>query len=259
VAAFSTSVPNAFGLRPKRVSSSGSPTLLEASRAAALTRRQLPRRTGALAFKEGMTAIYNPDGVRVPCTVLLLDRVQVTAVKNRKIHGYWAVQVGLGWRNPKNITRPMLGHFEKGGVAPKKLLREFRVSDESGLLAPGTQITADHFSAGQFVDVRADCKGKGFAGGMKRWGWSGQPASHGNSLTHRAMGSAGQSQGGGSRVYPGKRMAGRMGGNQHTVQNLQVLRVDPDMGVVLVKGAVSGPKGCVVQLQDAIKKPMPAA
>lgn len=164
VAAFSTSAPNAFGLRPKRVSSSGSPTLLEASRAAALTRRQLPRRTGALAFKKGMTAIYNPDGVRVPCTVLLLDRVQVTAVKDRKRHGYWAVQVGLGWRNPKNITRPMLGHFERGGVAPKKLLREFRVADESGLLDPGTLITADHFSVGQFVDVRADSKGKGFAG-----------------------------------------------------------------------------------------------
>jgi large subunit ribosomal protein L3 len=111
-----------------------------------------------------MTAIYNPDGVRIPCTVLQLDRVQVTAVKDRQVHGYWAVQVGLGWRNPKNVTRPMLGHYENCGVAPKKLLREFRVADQSGLVAPGTQITADHFSVGQFVDVRANSKGKGFAG-----------------------------------------------------------------------------------------------
>lgn len=231
--------------------------LLEASRAAALARRQLPDRTGALAYKTGMTAIYTPEGVRIPCTVLQLDRVQVTAVKDRKTHGYWAVQVGLGWRNPKNVTRPMLGHYENCGVAPKKLLREFRVKDEKGLLSPGTQIKADHFLVGQFVDVRANSKGKGFAGGMKRWGWSGQPASHGNSLTHRAMGSAGQSQGGGSRVLPGKRMAGRMGGEQHTVQNLKVLKVQPELGIVVVSGCVSGPKGCVVELQDAIKKPMP--
>jgi len=231
--------------------------LLEASRAAALARRQLPARTGVLAYKKGMTAIYLPDGSRVPATVLQLDRVQVTAVKDRQTHGYWAVQVGLGWRNPNNITRPMLGHYENCGVAPKKLLREFRVQDEKGLLAPGTQINADHFLVGQYVDVRADSKGKGFAGGMKRWGWRGQPASHGNSLTHRAMGSAGQSQGGGSRVLPGKRMAGRMGGQQHTVQNLKVLHVEPELGVVVVNGAVSGPKGCVVELQDAIKKPMP--
>ncbi|KAF8544086.1 mitochondrial 54S ribosomal protein YmL9 [Trichophaea hybrida] len=255
---FSISASNSFGLRPKRVSSSGSPVLLEASRTAALARRQLPNRTGTLAYKTGMTAIYNLDGVRVPCTVLQLDRVQVTAVKDRQTHGYWAVQVGLGWRNPKNVTRPMLGHYENCGVAPKKLLREFRVADQSGLMPPGTQIKADHFSVGQFVDVRANSKGKGFAGGMKRWGWSGQPASHGNSLTHRAMGSAGQSQGGGSRVLPGKRMAGRMGGNQHTVQNLKVLQVQPELGIVVVSGSVSGPKGCVVELQDAIKKPMPA-
>jgi large subunit ribosomal protein L3 len=111
-----------------------------------------------------MTAIYTPEGVRIPCTVLQLDRVQVTAVKDRQTHGYWAVQVGLGWRNPKNITRPMLGHYENCGVAPKTLLREFRVKDQDGLLPPGTQITADHFIVGQYVDVRANSKGKGFAG-----------------------------------------------------------------------------------------------
>ncbi|KAI5784571.1 mitochondrial 54S ribosomal protein YmL9 [Geopyxis carbonaria] len=252
---FSTSAKCPFGLRPKRVSSSGSPVLLEASRAAALQRRQLPARTGALAYKKGMTAVFRETGERIPCTVLQLDRVQVTAVKDRALHGYWAVQVGLGWRNPKNVTRPLLGHYETCGVAPKKTLCEFRVQDQEGLLQPGTTIKADHFHVGQYVDVRAISKGKGFAGGMKRHGFSGQPASHGNSLTHRAMGSAGQSQGGGSRVLPGKRMAGRMGGQQHTIQNLKVLDIQPSLGIVVVSGCVTGPKGCVVKLQDAIKKP----
>ncbi|CCX34949.1 54S ribosomal protein L9 [Pyronema domesticum] len=255
-AQFSTSAPKAFGLKPKRTSSSGSPVLLEASRAHALSRKQTPTRTGVLAYKTGMTAIYDENGVRTAATVLQLDRVQVLATKHSKTHGYFALQVGFGWRQPKNITRPMLGHYEACGVAPKKELREFRVKDESGLLPPGTVLNADHFTVGQFVDVKANSKGKGFAGGMKRWGFSGQPASHGNSLTHRAMGSAGQSQGGGSRVLPGKRMAGRMGGQQHTVQNLKVLQVQPELGLVIVKGAVSGPKGCIVAVQDAVKRPL---
>ncbi|KAL7276553.1 hypothetical protein RUND412_000433 [Rhizina undulata] len=254
---FTTTPHNAFGLRPKRTSSSSSPVLLEASRAAALARRQLPTRAGALAIKRGMTAFYTPEGVRLPCTVLQFDRVQVTAVKTKQKHGYYAVQVGAGWKSPKNVTRPMLGHFEECGVAPKRFLREFMVKGEEGLLQPGTVITADHFVEGQYVDIRANGKGKGFAGGMKRHGFSGQPASHGNSLTHRAMGSAGQSQGGGSRVLPGKRMAGRMGGNQVTTQNVKVLKVDPELGIVILNGNVSGPKGCLVELQDALKKPPP--
>ncbi|TGZ82820.1 translation protein [Ascodesmis nigricans] len=161
---FSSTPARSFGLRPKRVSSSGSPHLLIDSRAAALTRRQLPTRSGVLAFKKGMTAVYLPDGTRVPCTVLYLDRVQVTGIKDVKNHGYWAVQVGLGWRRPSNVGRPMLGHYEKMGVSPKKLLKEFRVAGEEGLLPVGEEIKADHFKVGQFVDVRADCKGKGFAG-----------------------------------------------------------------------------------------------
>lgn len=147
-----------------RVSSSGSPVLLEASKSAALLRRNCPNRVGALAYKQGMTAVYKETGERIPCTVLQLDRVQVTATKERSTHGYWAVQVGLGWKNPKNVTRPLLGHYEVCGVAPKKILQEFRVKDQAGLLLPGTQIKADHFIVGQHVDVRANCKGKGFAG-----------------------------------------------------------------------------------------------
>jgi len=142
-------------------------------------------------------------------------------------------------------------------VPLKRHLAEFRVRNEDGLAAIGSVISADLFQVGQFVDARATTRGMGFAGGMKRWGFSGQPASHGNSLTHRAMGSAGASQGSGSRVLPGKKMAGNMGAERHTVQNLRVMQVDPENGIVVVSGAVPGPKYCIVQLQDAIKKPWP--
>ena len=155
------------------------------------------------------------------------------------------------------MTRPMRGHFAAHGVALKRHVAEFRVLDARGLPELGSIITADLFQEGQFVDVRANTKGKGFAGGMKRWGFSGQPASHGTSLTHRAMGSAGASQGSGSRVLPGKKMAGRMGGEQHTVQSLKVLKVDAENGIVVVNGAVPGPKYSIVKIQDAIKKPWP--
>jgi large subunit ribosomal protein L3 len=161
---FSQTAASAFGLKPKRISSSGSPVLLEGSKAAALERKRLATRTGVLAIKKGMTAIFNPNGRRIACTVLQLERVQVTGVKTRQTHGYYAVQVGSGWRSPRNVTRPMLGHFEAAGVAPKEHLREFRVKDESGLMEPGTVLGADHFIEGQYVDVRANCKGHGFAG-----------------------------------------------------------------------------------------------
>ncbi|PWW72719.1 mitochondrial 54S ribosomal protein YmL9 [Tuber magnatum] len=254
---FTTTIPGAFGNRPKRISSSGSPELLEGSKAAALERKRLATRPGVLAVKKGMTAIYKPNGRRIACTVLQLERVQVTAVKTRQKHGYWAVQVGSGRRGSKNVTRPMLGHFEAGGVAPKAHLREFRVKDESGLMEPGTTFSADFFIEGQYVDVRANCRGHGFAGGMKRHGFAGQPASHGNSLSHRAMGSAGQSQGGGSRVLPGKRMAGRMGGHQVTRPHVQVMGIDKELGTILLFGPVPGPKGCIVAVQDTILGPPP--
>jgi len=161
---FTTTVLNAFGNRPKRISSSGSPELLEGSKAAALERKRLATRPGVLAVKKGMTAIFKPNGRRIACTVLQLERVQVTAVKTRQKNGYWAVQVGSGLRSPKNVTRPMLGHFEGAGVAPKEHLREFRVKDESGLMEPGATFAADFFIEGQYVDVKANCKGHGFAG-----------------------------------------------------------------------------------------------
>ena len=263
--------------RPNRFNRSQDLPLLESTTAAALERKAytLPPRTGALAIKKGMSAIYDPEtGRRYPCTIVQMDRVQVVAHKTRKKNGYFAVQVGCGWRHPSNVTKPQLGHFAEQKVSPKRHLVEFKIKDESGLLGVGEIIKASWFQEGQFVDARANCRGMGFAGGMKRWGFHGQPASHGVSLTHRSLGSAGQSQGGGSRVYPGKKMAGRMGGQQVTVQNVKVLKVDDENGLVVLNGlcrwfsnfpqmlkgvigCIAGPDGCLVKLQDALKKPWP--
>ena len=225
--------------RPDRFNHGPDLPVLTSTSTAALERKAdtLPLRTGALAIKKGMTAVYDTEtGRRTPCTVLQMDRVQVVAHKTRRKNGYYAVQVGSGWKHPSNVTRPQLGHFAAHEVSPKRHLVEFRVKDERGLLGVGEMIGAGWFQEGQFVDARANCRGMGFAGGMKRHGFSGQPASHGNSLTHRAMGSAGQSQGGGSRVLPGKKMAGRMGGQQVTTQNVKVLKVDVEKGIVVLKG-----------------------
>ena len=237
----------------------GLPTL-GATAKAAFERREhnFPLRTGAIAIKKGMTGIYNPTTAkREACTVLQLDRCQVISHKTRPVHGYWAVQVGFGTKEARNVTRPERGHFAAAGVPIKKEVAEFRVKNAEGLPTVGSVISADLFQEGQFIDARGVTRGMGFAGGMKRWGFSGQPASHGNSLTHRAMGSAGASQGSGSRVLPGKKMAGRMGAENHTVQNLRVMKVDRENGIVVVQGAVPGPRNSIVKIQDAIKKPWP--
>ncbi|KAL2155328.1 hypothetical protein VTH82DRAFT_69 [Thermothelomyces myriococcoides] len=226
---------------------------------AALKRRErtTPVRTGVLAIKKGMTVFMGRRGARIACTVLQMDRVQTVLNKTRDTHGYWAVQVGMGERHPGNVTAPLLGYYEAKGMAPKEVLAEFRVRDESGLLPVGVQLLPDWFQVGQRVDVRGWSKGKGFAGAMKRHGFAGQEASHGNSLNHRTLGSVGPSQGSGSRVLPGKKMPGRMGGERVTVQNLPVLMVDNDLGIIVVKGCVAGPKGGVVMVQDACKKDPP--
>lgn len=157
----STSKVFALG-RPSQEKTHG--YLLESSQAAALLRKQLPVRAGVVATKKGMTALYQPTGERIPCTVLQLDRVQVMGVKRADKHAYWAVQVGTGYRKPGNITKPMLGHFYACGVSPKSHIVEFRVKGQEGLLPPGTVLKPDHFVEGQYVDVRANTKGKGFAG-----------------------------------------------------------------------------------------------
>jgi large subunit ribosomal protein L3 len=246
--------PNRFNQK-----TAGLPVLSQ-SPAAALKRKDLtlPLRTGALAVKKGMTALYDPEtGVRTPCTVLQLDRVQVVAHKTRAKNGYFAVQVGSGWKHPSNVTRPVLGHFTGAKVSPKRFVAEFRVKNEDGLLKIGQSIGPEWFLEGQFVDARANCRGMGFEGGMKRWNFKGQPASHGNSKNHRTMGSSGASQGSGSRVLPGKKMPGNMGGQQVTTQNVKVLKVDSEKGIVVLNGCIAGPEGCIVKIQDAIKKPWP--
>ena len=216
--------------------------LLQSTTAAANKRKEYttPLRTGALGIKKGMTAMYDTEtGRRSPCTVVQMDRVQVVAHKTERTNGYFAVQVGAGWKHPSNVTRPLLGHYAQNAVSPKRHLVEFKVRDERGLLGIGEIIGAGWFQEGQFIDAKANCRGMGFAGVMKKHGFHGQPASHGVSLTHRSMGSAGQSQGGGSRVYPGKKMAGRMGGQQVTTQNVKVLKVDQEKGIVVLHGEYS--------------------
>ncbi|KAJ2966352.1 hypothetical protein NUW58_g10682 [Xylaria curta] len=183
-------------------------------------------------------------GTRTPCTILQVDQCQVVASKTRAKNGYWAVQVGCGYKTPDNTTAPQLGYYEAKGMAPKRHLTEFR-------------LTPDWFRVGQFVDARSNSRGMGFAGGMKRHGFAGQEASHGNSKNHRTIGTNGPSQGGGSRVHPGKKMPGRMGNERVTVQNLRVLKVDNKLGIVVIKGHVAGPKGCIVKISDAIKKDPP--
>ena len=199
--------------------------------------RTMPLRTGVLGKKKGMSAIFDPEtGNRTPVTIVQLDRVQVVGHKTEAKHGYYAVQIGHGYRNPKNETRAMLGVYEQAGLSVKEEVVEFMVKDASGLPPVGTLLPPSWFRTGDFVDAKSNCKGKGFAGVMKKWGMKGQPRSHGVSLTHRSLGSAGQSQGGGSRVYPGKRMAGRMGGQQVTVFNCKIVQVDDANGLIILHG-----------------------
>ncbi|KAL9106400.1 MAG: hypothetical protein Q9227_008601 [Pyrenula ochraceoflavens] len=247
-----------------RFNNNTSATPLFSSPRAALQRKLdadvLPLRPGALATKSGMSSIFDPQtGTRSAVTILQLDRVQVTHHKTRKREGYFAVQVGSGAKTVDNVTKPLLGHFASAGTPAKRHVREFRVRGQAGLDgAPvGSWITASHFLPGQYVDAQSVSKGKGFQGVMKRWGMHGQDRSHGVSLAHRSMGSAGPGQGGGSRVYPGKKMAGNMGAEVRTQQALKVVSVDVGSGMVVVKGAVSGPRGGLVKLRDAVKKRWP--
>lgn len=203
-----------------------------------------------------MTAVWTQDGERIPVTVLEVDRLQVIDIRTKKKNGYDAVQVGMGSRNPKNISKAMLGHFARAQVHPKSKLVEFRTKGPVKSLVPGTQLFVDHFQEGAFVDIRGKSIGKGFCGVMKRWKFHGLPASHGVSISHRSAGSMGQSQDPG-RVLPGKKMAGRMGGKNVTIQNVPIIKIDHENGLILVKGPVPGPDKGYVTIRDAIKKTSP--
>ncbi|KAF1834954.1 mitochondrial 54S ribosomal protein YmL9 [Decorospora gaudefroyi] len=254
-------IKSTFKPKPDRFAHHPSKPALNSTSRAALERKahSTPLRTGLLALKKGMTAVYDPEtGKRAACTVLQLDRNEVVAHKRRDANGYWAVQMGAGQKEARNVGRPMLGHFAGAGVSPKRWVAEFKVRDEAGLqVAVGESVGANWFTPGQWVDIKAISRGMGFAGGMKRHGFSGQPASHGQSLMHRGMGSAGGSQGSGSRVLPGKRMPGKMGNESVTVKNLKVLQIDEPNGILVVNGCVPGPKNQIIRVQDARGKPWP--
>jgi large subunit ribosomal protein L3 len=213
-------------------------------------------RTGLLARKVGMTRIFGSDGSHVPVTVLQVEDNEVVATRTSESDGYTAVQVGTGKAKPKNVTKPMRGHFAKAKVEPKKVLREFRVAADA-IVEPGTRLSAAHFLAGQRVDVSGTSLGKGFAGAMKRHNFGGTRATHGVSVSHRAHGSTGQCQDPG-KVFKGKKMAGHMGAQRVTTHNLEVAGVDAERGLLLVKGAIPGAKGGVVQVRDAVKRARPA-
>jgi large subunit ribosomal protein L3 len=208
-------------------------------------------RTGVLAKKVGMTRVFAADGAHVPVTVLSLEGCQVVAQRTADRDGYVALQLGAGARKAKNVTQPMRGHFAKAKVEPKAKLVEFRV-DADKLVDVGMEITADHFVEGQTVDVAGVTIGKGFAGAMKRWNFGGLRATHGVSVSHRAHGSTGQRQDPG-KVFKNKKMAGHLGVERVTTQNLEVVRVDADRGLILLKGAVPGAEGAWVEVRDAVK------
>ena len=213
-------------------------------------------RTGVIAQKMGMTRVFDEFGQDIPVTVLKLDDVRVVAQKTKEKDGYNAVQLGYGKRKVKNVSKAMRGHFAKAKVEPSAKVMEFRVS-ENALVDAGVEITAEHFIAGQYVDVCAQSIGKGFAGGMKRWNFGGLEATHGVSISHRSHGSTGQCQDPG-KVFKGKKMAGHLGAERVTTQNIEVVSVDGERNLVLVKGSVPGAKNGYVRITDAVKKATPA-
>ncbi len=210
-------------------------------------------RTGVIAKKLGMTRIFNAEGVSTPVTVLSLDGCQVVGVRTPEKDGYAAVQLGAGVIKAKNVTKPLKGYFAKQQVEPRRVLKEFRVANDA-LLPVGSVIKADHFAAGQFIDVTGVTVGKGFAGAMKRWNFGGLRATHGVSVSHRSHGSTGQRQDPG-KTFKGKKMAGHLGQEQVTTLNLKLAAADIARGLLLVAGAVPGSDGGYVFVRDAIKKP----
>ncbi len=214
-------------------------------------------RTGLIAKKLGMSRVFEADGTHVPVTVLHVDGLEVVAVRTAEKDGYAAVQLGTGSVKAKNLSKPLKGHFAKANVEPKKKLAEFRVSEDC-LLSVGDKLSVEHFVPGQFVDVCGTSIGKGFAGVMKRHNFAGLEATHGVSISHRSHGSTGQRQDPG-KVFKGKKMAGHMGNERVTVQNLKVVSVDADKGLIMVKGAVPGSENGWVYVTDAVKKPATVA
>ncbi|MBM3609759.1 MAG: 50S ribosomal protein L3 [Alphaproteobacteria bacterium] len=212
-------------------------------------------RSGVIAQKVGMTRIFNDAGEHVPVTVLKMDGCQVVAHRTKEQNGYSAVQLGVGKAKVKNVSKAERERFARASVEPKMKVAEFRVADDK-LIPVGAEITADHFVAGQFVDVTGVSLGKGFAGAMKRWNFRGLRATHGVSVSHRSHGSTGNRQDPG-RTFKNKKMAGHMGAERVTTLNLKVVQTDPERGLVLVQGAVPGAAGGWIMVRDAVKRALP--
>ena len=213
-------------------------------------------RTGLIARKLGMTRLFNDDGTTTPVTVLHLDAVRVVAQRTAEKDGYTALQIGIGKAKAKNVSKANRGHFAKAGVEAPMKVTEFRV-DPAALVEPGTTLSGAHFVAGQKVDVTGTSKGKGFAGAMKRWNFSGLEASHGVSISHRSHGSTGNRQDPG-KTFKNKKMAGHLGVERITTQNLVIAGHDAERGLLLIKGAVPGSAGGYVLVRDAVKRARPA-
>ena len=213
-------------------------------------------RTGVLAKKLGMTRFFDEAGNHVPVTVLQLDGCQVIDHRTEERDGYVALQLGAGAKKVKNTSQAERGHFAKAEVEPKRIVAEFRVTKDD-LIDIGAEITADHFVVGQRVDIQGVTVGKGFAGAIKRWHFGGLRATHGVSVSHRSHGSTGQRQDPG-KVFKGKKMAGHLGQDNVTTQNILVWRIDAERGLIMVRGAVPGSEGSYVKVRDAVKKALPA-
>jgi large subunit ribosomal protein L3 len=212
-------------------------------------------RSGLIAQKVGLTRVFSDAGEQVGVTVHKVDNCQVVGQRTVEKNGYVALQLGVGMRKVRNTPRALRGHFAKASVEPKRKVAEFRVSPDN-LIEVGAELTADHFVVGQFVDVTGTSIGKGFQGVMKRWNFGGGRATHGNSVSHRVAGSTGQRQDPG-KVFKGKKMAGHMGDERVTTQNLKIVRTDPDRGLIMVEGAVPGAKGGWILVRDAVKRALP--
>jgi large subunit ribosomal protein L3 len=212
-------------------------------------------RTGVIAKKLGMTRVFAEDGAHVPVTVLQLDGCQVVGQRTQERDGYVALQLGAGMKKAKNTNKAQREAFAKLEVEPKAYVTEFRI-DADAMLDVGSEFSADHFVAGQKVDVQAKTIGKGFAGAMKRWNFGGLRATHGVSVSHRSHGSTGNRQDPG-RVFKNKKMAGHMGARNRTQQNLEVVRTDVERGLIFVRGSVPGHKGSWLLIKDAVKVARP--
>jgi len=207
---------------------------------------------GLVGRKSGMTRVFTESGDSVPVTVIEVEPNRVTQVRTLDSDGYTAVQVTTGTARQHRVSKPLAGHYAKANAAAGRGLWEFRVDDIEEGLTPGSELGVEQFEAGQKVDVRGLSKGKGYAGTIKRWNFRGQDNSHGNSISHRVPGSIGQCQTPG-RVFKGKKMAGHLGAVRVTTQNLEVVRVDAERGLLLVKGAVPGPAGGDLYIRPAAK------